>query len=115
MPIRPDPDPTEEDPEPFRFTPTNEMLVYVPAGHAAAEDGAAGEWRVLDRESWFPHDTYHYMMAAIHDGEIWAIGGHYGDFDPVDTLHIFRPGGEDDPNGAWRKIDASGEECEEDS
>ena len=54
VPQQPPPKPTEEDPEPFLFKATNEMLVYVPAGHAAAPGSTKGQWRVLEKTSWFP-------------------------------------------------------------
>jgi hypothetical protein len=41
VPQQPPPTPTEEDPEPFLFKPTNETLVYVPAGHPAAPESPA--------------------------------------------------------------------------
>ena len=57
VPQQPPPKPTEEDPEPFLFKVTNEMLVYVPAGHPAAPGSTKGQWRVLEKTSWFPRTT----------------------------------------------------------
>jgi hypothetical protein len=114
VPAHPEPEPTEEDPEPFRFTATNEALVYVPRGHPARGGEADDAWRVLDESSWFPHDDYHHMMAATLNGEIWALGGHNGiRFYPADTIYVFEPNSEEDPDGTWRQIDTEGNTCQD--
>ena len=113
VPLQPPPKPTEEDPEPFLFVPTNETLVYVPAGHAAAPGSTKGQWRVLDKKSWFPKDDYHHMMAASHGGKIWALGGHNGvRFYPADTVYVYSPVSNTDPNGTWTAIKDDGGACE---
>jgi hypothetical protein len=113
VPLQPPPKPTEEDPEPFLFKPTNEMLVYVPAGHSTAAGSTRGQWRVLERTSWFPKDDYHHMMAANHGGKIWALGGHNGvRFFPADTIYVYTPVSRTDPNGSWTAIKDDGSPCD---
>src|SRR5262249_48669138 len=114
IPTQPPPRPTENDPEPFLFSATDEMLAYVPAGHAAAKAGVTkGEWRSLDDSSRFPHNDYHHMMGVAHKGEIWAIGGHNGiRFYPADTIYIFKAKGATDPNGSWAGVREDGSPCD---
>lgn len=102
MPVQPPPEPTEDDPEPFRFTPTDEVLAYTPAGHPSGGDAA--RWRSLSDASRFPHVEYHHIMSVAHEGRIWSIGGHAGDFDPQDTVYVFTPDGMDTADGSWSAV-----------
>jgi hypothetical protein len=110
VPAQPPPKPTEEDPEPFIFTATDEVLAYVPAGTGGAKDGA---WRSLDKASRFPHADYHHIISVAHKGKIWSFGGHGGIvFEPTETVYVFTPNRAAAPDGSWGMVKASdGKAC----
>lgn len=91
VPAVPTPKPIDEDPEPFLYRATREILAYIPAGHPASGGAAEGKWVSLDQQSWFPKENYHHIVSAAHQGKIWSIGGHDGiRFYPSDTVFVFR-------------------------
>lgn len=113
VPAVPAPTPTEEDPEPFQFRATREILAYIPGGHPAARGAREGRWVSLDQAGWFPKDDYHHIMSVNHQGRIWSIGGHDGiRFYPADTVFVFTPKSPTDPNGSWSQVRvADGRPC----
>lgn len=101
IPAVPEPKGTEEDPEPFRYTATREILAYVPASGGARE----GKWVSLDPSGWFPKENYHHIMSVAHQGRIWSLGGHNGiRWFPSDTVFVFTPKSSTDPNGTWSQV-----------
>lgn len=106
VPVQPPPAPTENDPEPFPFAGTGEVLVYTPRGQAAAGPARPGEWVSLPEQSSFPHESMHHINAVAHRGEIWAFGGHAGPFEPTPRTYVFTPRSATDPSGTWRQVDA---------
>ncbi len=113
VPSQPPPKPTENDPEPFLFTATDEVLAYIPAGHAAAAGAQEGTWRSLDKASRFPHADYHHIISVSHQGKIWSFGGHGGIvFEPTDTVYVFTPNRAGAPEGSWSMVNVSdGKPC----
>lgn len=112
VPIQPPPESTENEPEPFPFAGTGEVLVYTPRGQAADAPAVAGEWVSLPESSSFPLPDAHHLMVAAHQGKLWAFGGHAGPFTPTDGVYVFTPDGPSSPAGSWRQVRASdGEPC----
>jgi hypothetical protein len=112
VPLQPPPVPTENDPEPFPFTATDEVLAYTPAGHPAAAGAQQGTWRSLDKASRFPQGHYHHIMSVAHEGKIWSFGGHAGSFAPTDTVYVFSPKSAAAPDGSWSMVRVSdGKPC----
>jgi hypothetical protein len=112
VPRQPPPTPTEEDPEPFPFVGTDEVLAYVPAGHPAAGP-AGGAWRSLDQPARFPQADYHHIISVAHQGQIWSFGGHAGSFAPTDTIFRFTPNDPGAPDGSWSMVRvADGQPCD---
>jgi len=113
IPAVPEPTATEEDPEPFRYTATQEVLAYIPGGHPASGGAREGKWVSLDKAGWFPKANYHHIMSVAHRSQIWSIGGHNGiRFFPSDTVFVFTPKAPTDPNGTWSQIRvADGRPC----
>lgn len=113
VPAQPPPTPTENDPEPFLFMATDEVLAYIPAGHPAAAGAQEGAWRSLDKASRFPHADYHHIMSVSHKGKIWSFGGHGGIvFEPTETVYVFTPNKKGAPEGSWSMVNVSnGKAC----
>lgn len=118
VPIQPPPAPTENDPEPFPFEGTGEILVYTPRGMAADAPAIPGAWVSLPPESSFPVPAMHHIVAVSHRGKIWALGGHAGPFAPTGGIFVFTPGGASTPVGTWSEVRVSdgapcgaGEQC----
>ena len=116
VPIQPPPAPTENNPEPFPFFGTGEILVYTPVGHPSPY--APGTWHSLDNGSSFPRGSMHHIVAVSHQSGIWALGGHAGPFEPTDGVFVFTARNENDPNGTWTQVRVSdgrpcgsGDEC----
>ncbi|HYG70615.1 MAG TPA: hypothetical protein VD838_23275, partial [Anaeromyxobacteraceae bacterium] len=118
VPIQPPPQATDDEPEPFPFAGTGEVLVYTPRGQQAEAPARAGEWVSLPETSSFPQPDMHHIMAVAHQGKIWTFGGHAGPFEPTDFVYVFTPRSATAPDGTWTQIRASdgqpcgqGEEC----
>ena len=118
VPIQPPPQPTENDPEPFPFEGTGEVLVYTPLGKAAEAPAVPGAWVSLPPESSFPRPAMHHIVAVAHQGRIWALGGHAGPFAPTSGVFVFTPQTATSPLGTWSEIRVSdggpcgpGDEC----
>ena len=116
VPIQPPPAQTENNPEPFPFFGTGEILVYTPVGHPSPY--APGTWHSLEKGSSFPRGSMHHIVAVSHKGRIWALGGHAGPFEPTAGVFVFTPRNENDPNGTWTQVRVSdgkpcgnGDEC----
>ncbi len=107
VPIQPPPQPTENDPEPFPFVGTGEVLVYTPLGHPADPPAVPGAWVTLPSASSFPRGSMHHIVAVAHQGRIWALGGHAGPFSPTDGIFVFTPNSATAPAGTWTQIRAS--------
>ncbi len=107
VPQQPPPQPTENDPEPFPFEGTGEVLVYTPEDHPTAPAGEEGEWQSLPQSSSFPVSDMHHIIAVRHKGEIWAFGGHAGPFEPTRKVFVFRPNSPEAPEGTWRRVRVS--------
>ena len=104
VPIQPPPQPTANEPEPFPFEGTGEVLVYTPVGHPSAATGQEGKWSSLPRESWFPKPDMHHIIAVAHRGKIWAFGGHAGAFVPTRQVFVFTPDTRSSAEGSWSKV-----------
>lgn len=104
VPIRPAPEPTANNPEPFPFAGTGEMIVYTPSDRPAVGSARPGRWVTLPAGSSFPHADAHHVMAATHLGRIWAFGGHSGPFSPTDAVFVFTPDGKNTPDGTWSAV-----------
>jgi hypothetical protein len=104
VPIQPPPQPTENDPEPFAFEGTGEVLVYTPQGHPALPPAVPGQWVSLPPRSWFPLPHMHHIVAVSHQGRIWAFGGHAGPFAPTDGMFVFTPERPRSPVGTWNQV-----------
>ena len=104
VPIQPPPLPTDDQPEPFPFEGTGEVLAYTPLGHPA-NPAHQGEWVSL--ASSFPHPAMHHIMAVAHQGEIWTFGGHAGPFAPTALVLVFTPESATSPEGTWSAVRAS--------
>lgn len=112
VPIQPPPQPTDNNPEPFPFVGTGEVLVYTPQDHPADPPAVPGEWVSLPPGSSFPKPDMHHINAVSHQGKIWAFGGHAGPFVPTDGVFVFTPDSETSPVGTWREVRVSdGEPC----
>ncbi|HEU4383560.1 MAG TPA: hypothetical protein VFR85_08660, partial [Anaeromyxobacteraceae bacterium] len=118
VPIQPPPAPTENNPEPFPFVGTGEVLVYTPLGHPADPPGVPGQWVSLPQASSFPLPDAHHIVAVAHQGRIWALGGHSGPFSPTSGIYVFTPDSATSPAGTWQQVRASdgapcgaGEQC----
>ncbi len=112
VPIQPPPSSTEDEPEPFPFRGTGEVLVYTPRGQAADAPAVAGEWVSLPEASSFPRPDAHHIIAVSHQGKIWAFGGHSGPFSPTDGVFVFTPASATSPAGSWQQVRVSdGEPC----
>lgn len=118
VPIQPPPAPTEDNPEPFPFEGTGEILVYTPQGMTADPPAVPGAWVSLPEESSFPHPAMHHIVAVSHQGKIWALGGHAGPFAPTGGVEVFTPESETSPVGTWSQVRVSdggpcgaGDEC----
>lgn len=103
VPIQPPPVATEDDPEPFPFVGTDEVLAYTPA----ASKNAVGTWRSLAGSSSFPRASYHHIMSVAHQGAIWSFGGHAGPFSPTNTIFRFTPASASAPDGSWSFVRVS--------
>ena len=111
-PPRP-PRPTPNEPEPFPFVGTGQVQVYTPRGHPAAPRARQGRWAPLSRRSSFPREEKHHIVAVTHKGEIWAFGGHAGEFRPTSDVYVFRPRSRRSPDGRWRRVRAdNGQACQ---
>src|SRR5918993_580233 len=104
VPIQPPPQPTENDPEPFPFEGTGEVLVYTPQGQPAGPPAVPGQWVSLPSRSWFPLPDMHHIVAVSHRGRIWAFGGHAGPFAPTDGVVVFTPESARSPVSFGRRI-----------
>jgi hypothetical protein len=104
VPIQPAPEATENEPEPFPFEGTGEVLVYTPVGHQTAPAGQQGEWLSLSEGSSFPVPDMHHIIAVKHRGKIWAFGGHAGPFAPTRKVYVFTPDSPDSPEGSWSQV-----------
>jgi hypothetical protein len=112
VPIQPPPEPTEDNPEPFPFVGTGEVLVYTPRGQQAEAPAVAGEWVTLPEGSSFPQAEMHHIIAVAHEGKIWAMGGHAGPFAPTDGVFVFTPRSATAPDGTWTPVRVSdGQPC----
>ena len=118
VPIQPPPAPTENDPEPFPFEGTGEILVYTPRGMSADAPAVPGQWVSLPPASSFPQPAMHHIQAVSHQGRIWALGGHAGPFAPTDGVFVFTPASATSPAGTWSELRVSdggpcgpGDEC----
>jgi hypothetical protein len=112
VPIQPPPQPTENDPEPFAFEGTGEVLVYTPQGQPALPPAVPGQWVSLPSRSWFPLPDMHHIVAVSHRGRIWAFGGHAGPFAPTDGVFVFTPERPGSPVGTWSPVRvADGRPC----
>lgn len=118
VPIQPPPVATENNPEPFPFRGTGEVLVYTPLGHPADPPAVPGQWVSLPETSSFPLPDAHHIVAVSHQGRIWALGGHSGPFSPTAGVYVFTPASASSPAGAWQQVRASdggpcgpGEQC----
>jgi hypothetical protein len=118
VPIQPPTQSTENEPEPFPFVGTGEVLVYTPRGHPADAPAVAGAWVSLPAASSFPQPDSHHIVAVAHQGKIWALGGHAGPFTPTDGVFVFTPQSTTSPAGTWQQIRVSdggacgqGDEC----
>jgi hypothetical protein len=114
VPIQPPTEPTEDNPEPFPFVGTGEVLVYTPRGQQADAPAVVGEWVSLPEASSFPLPDMHHIIAVAHDGKIWALGGHAGPFVPTDGVFVFTPRSATAPDGSWTQVRVSdGQPCSE--
>jgi hypothetical protein len=118
VPITPPPQASENEPEPFPFEGTGDVLVYTPRGHPADPPAIAGAWVSLPGESAFPRPAMHHIVAVAHQGKIWAFGGHAGPFTPTGDVFVFTPQSTTSPAGSWQQIRVSdgapcgaGDEC----
>ena len=118
VPIQPPPAATEDNPEPFPFVGTGEVLVYTPLGHPADPPAVPGQWVSLPQTSSFPLPDAHHIVAVAHQGRIWAFGGHSGPFAPTAGIYVFTPESATSPAGTWQQVRASdggacgaGEQC----
>lgn len=118
VPIQPPPLATENNPEPFPFTGTGEVLVYTPLGHLADPPAVPGQWVSLPETSSFPLPDAHHIVAVSHQGRIWALGGHSGPFVPTAGVYVFTPASATSPAGTWQRVRVSdggpcgpGEQC----
>jgi hypothetical protein len=112
VPIQPPPEATEDNPEPFPFVGTGEVLVYTPRGQQAEAPAVPGEWVSLPETSSFPQPMMHHIMAVAHEGKIWAFGGHAGPFAPTDGVFVFTPRSPTAPDGTWTQVRVSdGQPC----
>lgn len=118
VPIQPPPVATDDNPEPFPFHGTGEVLVYTPLGHPADPPAVPGQWVSLPETSSFPLPDAHHIVAVSHQGRIWALGGHSGPFSPTAGVYVFTPTSATSPAGAWQQVRASdggpcgpGEQC----
>lgn len=118
VPIQPPPASTDNEPEPFPFHGTGEVLVYTPRGQQAEAPAISGQWISLPEGSSFPNPDMHHIMAVAHQGKAWAFGGHAGPFTPTDGVLVFTPQSTTSPAGTWQQVRVSdgapcgqGEEC----
>lgn len=112
VPIQPPPRPTEDQPEPFPFEGTGDVLVYTPTGHSAAPAGQQGKWTSLSTASSFPRPQMHHIMAVAHRDAIWTLGGHAGPFEPTRLVFRFTPASAGSPEGTWNPVRVSdGKPC----
>jgi hypothetical protein len=112
VPIQPPPQPTENNPEPFAFEGTGEVLVYTPQGQPALPPAVPGQWVSLPSRSSFPLPDMHHIVAVSHRGRIWAFGGHAGPFAPTDGVFVFTPEHPGSPVGTWSPVRvADGRPC----
>jgi hypothetical protein len=112
VPIEPPPQPTVNEPEPFPFEGTGDVLVYTPSDHPSAAAGDAGKWSTLPDSSSFPVAHMHHIVAVAHEGRIWAFGGHEGDFVPTDSVYVFTPNSRTVAEGTWTQVRAAdGQAC----
>ncbi len=118
VPIQPPPAATEDNPEPFPFVGTGEVLVYTPLGMTADPPAVPGAWVSLPAGSSFPHSEMHHIVAVSHQGKIWALGGHAGPFVPTGGVEVFALESETSPVGTWSQVRVSdgapcgaGDEC----
>ena len=93
----PAPQPTADEPEPFPFEGTGDVLAYTPVGHPAAPAEEQGKWRTLPAASAFPRPHMHHLVAVNHRRQIWALGGHAGPFQPTALVFVFTPEGPGSP------------------
>ena len=108
QPVRPN----ENEPEPFPFAGTGQVQVYTPRGHRTARARQEGRWRVLPRRSGFPRPTRHHINAVVHQGRIWTLGGHAGEFVPTRDIFVFTPRSRRSPRGRWSRVrTANGRAC----
>lgn len=107
VPIQPPPAPSEDTPEPFPFAGTGEILVYTPLGHPASAPAVPGKWVSLPDSSSFPAGSMHHITAVVHQGKIWALGGHAGPFSPTSHVYVFTPHSTSDPTGHWTQVATS--------
>jgi hypothetical protein len=112
VPIVPAPQPTADEPEPFPFEGTGDVLAYTPVGHPAAPAEEQGQWRTLPAASAFPRPHMHHLVAVNHRRQIWALGGHSGPFEPTGLVFVFTPAGPGSPQGTWSRVRVSdGKPC----
>jgi hypothetical protein len=112
VPIQPPPAPTSDEPEPFPFEGTGDVLVYTPLGHPSAPAGQQGRWTTLSPASAFPRPMMHHIVAVSHRREIWTFGGHAGPFKPTRLVFRFTPATPGSPEGTWSQVRVSdGKPC----
>lgn len=112
VPMQPPPQPTAEEPEPFPFEGTGDVLAYTPVGHPAAPAAEQGKWLTLPGSSAFPRPHMHHLVAVNHRRQIWALGGHAGPFEPTALVFVFTPAGPGSPQGTWAPVRVSdGKPC----
>jgi hypothetical protein len=112
VPMQPPPQPTAEEPEPFPFEGTGDVLAYTPVGHPAAPAAEQGKWLTLPGSSAFPRPHMHHLVAVNHRRQIWALGGHAGPFEPTALVFVFTPAGPGSPQGTWTPVRVSdGKPC----
>jgi hypothetical protein len=118
VPLQPPPQPSEKNPEPFPFAGTGELLVYTPQGHTAIPPAQPGRWVSMPRDSWFPKQAMHHIIAVAHQGDAWTFGGHAGPFQPTNLVYRFTPKSAASAEGTWSQVRVSdgkpcgpGDEC----
>jgi hypothetical protein len=112
VPIQPPPAPTSDQPEPFPFEGTGDVLVYTPLGHPSAPAGQQGRWMTLSPASAFPRPMMHHIIAVRHRQQVWTFGGHAGPFKPTRLVFRFTPANSSSPEGTWSQVRVSdGKQC----
>jgi hypothetical protein len=99
VPVRPQPEPTTDEPDPAAHEWGRATTVYVPPDHPFRHTAEAAIIH-LDGESLHP-TAYHHLIATAHKGRIWTFGGHDHEFAPTDEVYVFTPAEGGQPQGTW--------------